>query len=83
MNAEELKPFIEAIYTKLPHLQVVVAGGLGPRSLDLLNPLQEYFPQLSIDAQGKLRESGSALDPIDWSLALEYLQIASHKLAGK
>jgi len=28
---------------------------------------------MSIDAQGQLRPSKSALDPIDWSMAEEYL----------
>jgi hypothetical protein len=34
------------------------------------------FPRVSIDAQGKLRPSGDAHDPIDWEMAAEYLKQA-------
>jgi hypothetical protein len=52
---------------------LVVAGGLGPDSIDMVKPLVKVFPDISIDAQGKLRPSGSALDPIDWDMAGTYL----------
>ncbi|MFA5934800.1 MAG: hypothetical protein WC827_02885 [Candidatus Paceibacterota bacterium] len=31
------------------------------------------FPDVSIDAEGKLRPSGSALDPVDWDMAEKYI----------
>jgi len=34
-----------------------LAGGLGPDSLDLLNPVLKHFPDLSIDAEGQLRNA--------------------------
>lgn len=41
-----------------------MAGGLGPDSLDLVAPLIEEFQgQLSIDAQGRLRNDADDLDP--------------------
>ena len=52
---------------------IVAAGGLGPESVGLVEPLYREFPDLSIDAQGKLRPSGSALHPIDWDMAETYL----------
>ena len=41
--------------------------------MNLVEPLVKMFPDLSIDAQGKLRSSGNALDPIDWGMAETYL----------
>lgn len=76
MKAHELLPFVIAISNHLPNLQVGVAGGLGPSTMDLVLPIVYEFPHVSIDAQGKLRPSGSALDPIDWGMAHEYLSEA-------
>ena len=73
MNAVGLIPFARAIKEAFPDLGIVVAGGLGPESVRLVEPLVKEFPDVSIDAQGKLRPSGSALDPIDWGMAKTYL----------
>jgi hypothetical protein len=73
MDAASLAQFALAIKQRFPHLGLGFAGGLGPDSLHLLQTLPEMFPDLSIDAQGKLRPSGNALDPIDWSMASTYL----------
>lgn len=73
MDAVGLIPYAWAIQERFPSLGIGAAGGLGPHSLSLVEPLLEEFPHLSIDAQGKLRESGSALDPVDWDLAEIYL----------
>lgn len=77
MDAEGLLPYARAIKKAFPHLGLVVAGGLGPNTMHLVHPLVEEFPDISIDAQGKLRASGNALDPIDWDMAEEYLVAAS------
>ncbi|MHB0865971.1 MAG: hypothetical protein ACYC1Y_03700 [Minisyncoccota bacterium] len=73
MDAVALLPFARAIKERFPGLGLTVAGGLGPNTMHLVEPLVAEFPDLSIDAQGKLRPSGSALDPIDWDMAGEYL----------
>lgn len=73
MDAEDLMPFARAIRDVFPDLGIVAAGGLGPDSLGLVEPLAKEFPGISIDAQGKLRPSGNALDPIDWDMAETYL----------
>ena len=73
MSARALRPHIIEIRSKLPELGIAVAGGLGPRTLHLVEPLLAEFPDLSIDAQSKLRPSGNALHPIDWDWAAEYL----------
>ncbi len=70
MDAQALEPFVKVINSRTA-LEVVVAGGLGPNTLNLLGPLPHYI--VSIDAQSRLRPSGNALDPIDWAMAGEYL----------
>jgi hypothetical protein len=73
MNPESLAPFVRTIRQKFPNFGISVAGGLGPQTVGLVKPLIDEFPNLSIDAQGKLRPSGSALDPVDWNMAEAYL----------
>jgi hypothetical protein len=78
LDAAALLPFARAIQNAYPELGLGIAGGLGPDSLNLIAPLHAEFPNVSIDAQGRLRHSGSALDPIDWNLAERYLINALH-----
>lgn len=73
MDAEALAPFVRTLKQACPNLGIAVAGGLGPDTLKLVRPLVVEFPDLSIDAQGKLRPSGNALDPIDWEMARLYI----------
>ena len=53
--------------------QIVAAGGLGPETMHLVDPIVKEFPDVSIDAQGRLRPSESALDPVDWNTAGAYI----------
>jgi hypothetical protein len=76
MNAALLEPFIYELRARRPDLGITLAGGLGPDTLHLVEPLVRKFPDLSIDAQGRLRQSGSALEPIDWKRAEDYLRKA-------
>ncbi len=73
MDAEALIPFARAIRENFPMLGLGAAGGLGPKSIHLVESLVREFSDLSIDAQGQLRPSGNAMDPIDWGMAGEYL----------
>ena len=72
MNATELLPIVDAI-DESGYALVGVAGGLGPETMNLVEPIVAQFPFVSIDAQGRLRPSGKALDPIDWEMAKQYL----------
>lgn len=76
MDAEGLLPFARALYDAFPHVGLGAAGGLGPDTMNLVEPLVKAFPGLSVDAQGKLRPSGNALHPIDWDMAERYLTSA-------
>jgi hypothetical protein len=73
MDAEFLIPFLHQIRNDLPHLCLSVAGGLGPDTIEIARPIVEEFPSISIDAQGRLRPSGDASDPINWDMAEVYL----------
>jgi len=74
MQAEVLMPFVEAIVMHRSDLEIVVAGGLGPDTMHLAAPLVERSQRLSFCAQGQMRASGNALDPIEWDRATEYLR---------
>ncbi|MCR4333596.1 MAG: hypothetical protein NUV60_01045 [Patescibacteria group bacterium] len=76
MEADVLLPFVRAIRENLPELDIVVAGGLGPYTMHLAEPIIREFPDVSIDAQGRLRPSRNALDPVDWHMAGGYLATA-------
>ena len=76
MNPARLEPYIYELRARIPGLGITLAGGLGPDTLPLVEPLVRKFPDLSIDAQGKLRPSGDALDPIDFDRAESYLRKA-------
>lgn len=73
IDVQWIAPFIEAITESGLPTGIAVAGGLGPSTLHLIRDLVKRFPFLSIDAQGRLRLSGSALDPIDWNMAMSYI----------
>lgn len=81
MDADGLIPFARAIRENFPALGIGAAGGLGPETIQLVEPLVAAFPDLSIDAQGRLRPSGNALDPIDWNMAGKYLIKANQLFA--
>ena len=76
MDAVGLLPLARRLTADHPRIQLAAAGGLGPDSVELIRPLLLEFPQLSMDAQGKLRPSGNAMDPVDWEFAGTYLRRA-------
>lgn len=79
MSAELLLPFALAVNQELPDMGIITAGGLGPDTLHLVEPLLKVFPNLCIDAQGRLRPDISddpehcISEPIHWDLAQTYL----------
>ncbi|HBI16956.1 MAG TPA: hypothetical protein DDY52_02250 [Candidatus Moranbacteria bacterium] len=73
MDAFGLMPFVEAIINSTLSLNITFAGGLGPDTLHLGQPLVNKYSGLSIDAQAQLTLTGNAMDPIDWTRAAKYL----------
>lgn len=72
-----LREYILAIKKVAPNLAIGIAGGLGPETVGTIEPLAREFPDLSIDAQGRLRPGGDKLTacstiPIDWGMAKNY-----------
>lgn len=82
MDTDLLSKYTHQIKEDHPQLKLTFAGGLGPYTIDLIDPIIDLFGKdISIDAQGQLRESGSALlDPIEWNRAEEYLEKSIKKL---
>ncbi len=62
-DTERAREFLSAIVEQGWDIGLGVAGGLGPDSLNLVKPLVAQFPNLSIDAQGRLRNAENDLDP--------------------
>lgn len=65
-----------------PTLGVGIAGGLGPDTLHLLDPLVREFPELSIDAEGRLRTQQPE-DALSLDAMQTYLEDGFPILAGK
>jgi hypothetical protein len=82
MEAGELLPLLRIIRKELPYLGLAVAGGLGPDSVDLLKPIVEEFPEVSIDAQGNIKRDAPrdslghtvSTHPADLGRSKEYIQ---------
>jgi len=74
MQPEMLLPMVNLIATARPDLGITVAGGLGPETMDLAAPIAEKHNQVSWCAQGQMRSSNNALDPVEWDRAAEYLR---------
>jgi len=73
MDAKALLPFARAVRRSLPEFGIGVAGGLGPDTMSLTEPLIREFPGVSVEVQWKPCHSGSSKDPIDCDFAREYL----------
>jgi hypothetical protein len=65
MEANKMLPFLREVQRDLPHLNLSVAGGLGPESArELLEPIAREFPDISIDAQGNLKRKDTPKDAL-------------------
>lgn len=75
--------YLYRIRQDLPDVGLVVAGGLGPDTMSLIEPLAAEFKELSCDAQGRLRPEGKGAKeaPVDWDRAARYLREASARLS--
>lgn len=69
MEAGKLLPMLRMIRDQLSDLGLAVAGGLGPDSLDLLEPIAREFPDISIDSQGNLKHKDAPRDNLGHLIA--------------
>lgn len=72
-DPECARDYLLALKAKNIGIGLVVAGGLSPTTLDLVEPLVREFPDLSIDAEGRLRTQE---DHLDLAVSSEYLRKA-------
>lgn len=57
LDTEFMREYLSVLYTKDLDMGIVIAGGLSENTLNLIEPLVEDFPDLSLDAEDKLRNS--------------------------
>lgn len=65
--------YLQAVSEKDFGFGLGVAGGLGPSTMKLIVPVAERFPDISIDAQGRLRDTDNNLD---LEVANDYIKMA-------
>jgi hypothetical protein len=75
---EDALLLIQALRGTFPHLGIGIAGGLSAATLPHIAPLLRAVPDLSIDAEGKLRDENDHLIMND---AIEYAASANRILA--
>jgi hypothetical protein len=73
LDPGEARAALEEIEATMPGVALAVAGGLGPDTVDRIRPLLERFPDLSFDAESRLRD---AEDRLDLEKVGEYLRSA-------
>lgn len=65
----------------IPFNKLAVGGGLGPETYHPLEEIVELSPSISWDAQGQMRASGNATDPIEMSRVCAYIKRTSSLLS--
>ncbi|MFH1423273.1 MAG: hypothetical protein ABIH42_11255 [Planctomycetota bacterium] len=87
MSGGTLLPLLRSIKSELPHLGLAVAGGLGPERNRELEQVAREFPDISIDAQGRLkpdftyRDSRGHLSSVDSASPAKVRKLFRHNLA--
>jgi len=56
LNPRFLLPFVLSILQSLLDMRIVIAGGLSKSNLHLITPIVSHCPDLSIDAEGNVRD---------------------------
>ena len=72
-DPDRIRDYLLALRTHNIKMGLGVAGGLSPLTLNLVEPLAKEFPNLSIDAEGRLRTQE---DHLDLTVSNEYLRKA-------
>lgn len=79
----ELAPlldYLEQVAQVVPQDKLSVAGGLGPYTYHILDPIFLLYPHISCDAQGQNRSSGTSTDPIEMKRVCRYIEGVSSLL---
>ena len=53
---DQAREYLSALSDLALPIGLVLAGGLGDQTIELIRPLVKDFPDLSIDAEGRLRD---------------------------
>lgn len=69
-DTERAREYLQMLKEARTSAHLGVAGGLSPTTLGLVEPLVSDFPDLSIDAEGRLRDEN---DTLDLNVAREYV----------
>lgn len=78
-NPAELQQYVETIKERGLRIRIGVIGGLAPNTLEAIAPLVKKFPDLCLDAEGRLRD---AQDRIDLAAVKTYLQKSLKMFSG-
>lgn len=73
MNADELLIYFKAIVSSGLNMGLAGAGGLGPKTVRIAQPLFDYHKSMSVDAQTGLKTNHNLEEPTNWSMATNYL----------
>ena len=68
-DPESLMNYLQTLQAEDLNIGLGIAGGLSPVNLDIIRPFAIKFPDLSIDAEGRLRNTN---DDLDLDLACAY-----------
>lgn len=87
LSSEDLLPFVKKLYARAvpAAIGVGVAGGLSAETMDLMDRLWDRYPDLSIDAEGKLRdepEDKEHGDRFNLGKASAYLTTAARRVVA-
>ncbi len=76
MDSKLLLTWARRLTEFFPSLGMVVAGGLGPKTMSLIDPIINEFPDVSWDAQRQLHENSDSFAPLDMSRVVEFLELS-------
>ena len=62
MDVAKIREYLQALKEKDLDIGIGIAGGLCPETLETIIPLIAEFPDISIDAEGRLRDQSDNLD---------------------
>lgn len=78
LNADAGLPVLRAVRERHPELGIGIAGGLSAETMHLIDAVAQEFPDVNIDAEGKIREHANAL--LDLTKTAAYITAAVQRL---